>query len=125
MSRLHMPGWMPAEVAERLSDTGGDIPKSVMEEARQDLVERLHNGRTVGGLTLRELIDCDITGSRAGFAAIELTNLVLADSGERAAMADAYVSGVIERWLETKSELVEERAEELCAEEPEPELEIE
>ena len=82
--------------------------KVLREDAIQNLTWRLHAGRTVGGLTIRDLIDGDLGGERSGFAIIEVTNLLLADSRERAAMADTYVSSVIERFLTTKPELVEE-----------------
>ena len=85
------------------------------EQAVYNLTERLHGGRTVGRLTLRDLIDSDLNGPRAGFATIEITNLLLADSGERAAKADTYVAGVIERYLSKRSDLVEEEANEIEA----------
>ena len=86
-------------------------------EAREDLIWKLHFGNTVGGLGLRDLIDSDLTGPRAEFATIEITNLLLADSGSRAAMADRYVEGVIERYLAAHEELIQEAAEELASEE--------
>lgn len=85
-------------------------------EARQNLIERLHEGRTVGGCTLRDLIDGDLNSiARAGFATIEITNLLLADSGERAALADTYVAGVIDRYLTTKDDLVEAEVEQILS----------
>ncbi len=113
-----MSGNVPPEIAERLSDVhGGDIPKWALERAREDLTERLHANGTAGGLTLRDLLDSDMNGPRGGFAVIELTNLLLADSGERAAMADTYVSGVIERFLSVGigEEAVTEQAEAILA----------
>ena len=85
-------------------------------EARQNLIERLHDGKTVGGLDLRDLIDGDLNGiPRAEFATLEITNLLLADSAERAAMADKYVEGVIDRYLTTKDDLVEQELEAIKA----------
>lgn len=89
---------------------------SVRAEARQNLIERLHFGDTVGGCTLRDLIDGDLNSiTRAGFATIEITNLLLADSGERAALADTYVSGVIERYLTAKDDLITAEVEQILS----------
>lgn len=104
--------------AEAARDAGPMHDRADLEAARQHLTERLHEGKTVGRCTLRDLIDADLNGPRAGFAAIEITNLLLADSGARAAMADTYIEGVIERHLETNEDLVAETAAELAAEAP-------
>lgn len=89
-----------------------------LEIAREQLVERLHDGKTVHLLTLQDLIDADLSGSRSGFAIIEVCTLLMSDSGEVAAKRDRYLEGVIERFLESKPELVRELAEELAAEGP-------
>ena len=94
-----------------------DLMRHFGEAAREALAGRLHDGKTVGGLVLRDLIDTDLNGSRAEFAVIEITNLLLADSGERAARADLYVEGVIERYLENCEDLVQAFAEEWADEE--------
>lgn len=83
--------------------------------ARQALIEKLHDGESVGGLTLRELIDSDLNGlPRAEQATKEITALLLADSGERAALADTYVEGVIKRHLDAHPELIQAMAHELA-----------
>lgn len=100
-------------------DNPDQVMKHFGERAREHLTYRLQDGKTVGRRTLRDLIDADLSGPRAGLAAIEITNLLLADSGERAAMADRYVEGVIERYLETNEDLVQETAEEMAADDGE------
>lgn len=83
---------------------------ALRQQAVENLTERLHAGKTVRSLTLRDLIDADLSGPRAEFAALEVKNLLLADHGERGAKADAYVAGVIERYITTNPDLVEEEA---------------
>lgn len=109
---------MPCAVstAEAQRDVGRLHDQADLEAARQYLIERLHEGRTVARCTLRDLIDADLNGPRAGFATIEITNMMLADSGEVAALRDTYVEAVIERHLETNEHLVSETAEELALE---------
>jgi hypothetical protein len=104
--------------AEAARDTGPLHDKADLEAARLYLTERLHEGKTVSGCTLRDLIDDDLNGHRAGFATIEITNLMLADSDEVAALRDTYVEGVIERFLESREHVVAETAAELAAEVP-------
>jgi hypothetical protein len=91
-----------------------------LEAARQHLTERLHEGKTVHCLNLRDLIDSDLHGPRSEPATAEVMNVLLAESGERPAIADKYVAGVIERFLETREDLVQECAEEMENAEPDP-----
>lgn len=103
--------------AAPLRDAHDAADGALKAQAVEALTERLRAGNTVGSLSLRDLIDSDLNGPRAGFAAIEVTNLLLADSGERAALADAYKDGVIERFLLSPRglELIEEEAAEIEA----------
>lgn len=114
--RMHMPAAMPADVAERLSDSNrGDIPKWALEQAREDLVDRLKSGGTVGTLTLGDLIDSDLAGPRCEAATIEVRDIVLSEYPDTPLLQLRYVDAVIERYLTTKEELVHERAEEFLA----------
>lgn len=108
-----------ASIAELQRDTGHLHDQADMERAREYLTERLHEGKTVRGRTLRDLIDGDLHGERCEIATQTVSDLLLADSGERAAKADTYIEGVIERFLETNEDFVAETAAELAAERPE------
>lgn len=111
-----MPGAMPAEVAERLSDIHrGELPKWVLEQAREDLVERLKGGKTVGTLTLGDLIDSDLAGPRCEDAAREVREILLKEYPDFPLYQGRYIDAVIERYLTTKDELVRERAEDILA----------
>lgn len=107
-----------AETLRAYEDQRAKRWQGKLADTRDFLKERLYAGETVKRLTLADLIDADLSGQRADIATQEITTLVLAASGERAALADAYVDGVIERFLETNEELVSEWAEELASEAP-------
>lgn len=67
--------------------------------AIDNLTWRLKDGKSVGRLTLADLIDADLSGPRCEGASADVRKIVLAESGERAALADAYVDAVITRFL--------------------------
>lgn len=116
MNRLSMPASMPAEVAERLSDVSrGEIPKRVLEQAREDLIERLKDGKTVGTLTVADLVDSDLMGPRHELAVVEVRQILLSEWPDTSLYQIRYIDAVIERYLTTKEELVRERAEEIMA----------
>lgn len=58
-ARLQMPGAMPAELAEKLSDVHhGEVPvDDFKDQARDHLIERLVCGKTVHGMTAKDVFD--------------------------------------------------------------------
>lgn len=122
MDRLSMPGAMPADLAEVLSDKrGGDIQKWALEQAREDLTEKLRDGEKVGGSDVWDLMDCEINSDRYRILLEGLGCLLLGglnvEACDRAAKADSLRDGLIERYLSTGlgEEAVTERAEEILA----------
>lgn len=116
--RLHMPAAMSAEAAERLSDVHrGDIPKWVLDQAREDLAEKLRAGETVGRCAIHDLLDCELNGERYKIILDEMMGVLRAPRGEHGAKADAVVEGLIERYLSLGlgEEAVHERAEDILA----------
>lgn len=114
--RISMPSAMSSEAAERLSDVhGGGIPKWALEQASEDLVDRLKSGRTVGTLTLSDLVDSDLAGPRADDAAREVREILLMEYPDTPLYQGRYIDAVIERFLTTREELIRERAEEILA----------
>ncbi len=56
-----MPGAMPAELGEKLSDRPGPQPDaSDLKQAREDLAEQIIAGKTVAGLDIARLFDLEI-----------------------------------------------------------------
>lgn len=126
MDRLRMPGTMPADVAERLSDCGtlyDRADKAMLEQARDDLSEKLREGEKVGGLDLWALIESEVNNNdRWRIFLDEITTVLGAeqmDAHLRAGEANKVRDGLIERYLDSHPELIEERAAEILAEEAE------
>lgn len=87
---------------------------SFKDEARDALIEKLKNGKQVGRCDLHDLIDCELNSDRYCITRDELAHLLTADSGERAALADQCIQGLIERYLDTHPDLIEEEATEIA-----------
>ncbi len=117
--RLSMPGAMPADVAERLSDRhSGDLPKWALEQAHDDLAEKLRAGEQVGRCDLRDLLDCEVNSDRYKILLDELMGVLRATRGEHGAKSDTLIEGLIERYLSAGlgEDAVHEKAEEIMAE---------
>lgn len=125
-----MPGAMPAELAERLSDvaplviTAGDL-----DAAREEMIERLLDGKQVGSMTFADILDAEID-SRKRATVGEVAGHLLAiidfartehEHGARRAGIEAFMRGMVERWVDTHPEKIRERAEEMLADDSEEE----
>lgn len=82
-------------VLSELADT------ELRKQAIEQLSERLKEGKQVGRLDLRDLIDSDLNGPRAEFATIEVCNVFLADNSDLSLKKEQYLDGVIQRYLES------------------------
>ena len=74
------------------------------QEAKDSLTEKLKDGKQVGHCTLRDLIYSDLD-QRFEFCAIEIANCLMDPT-----KIEAYKEGLIDRYLDSKPELVEEEA---------------
>lgn len=69
-------------------------------QAREELTEKLREGKEVGGCNLRDLIDGEWNGERERILVTDFESLLLMSSG-RDYKADQIRDGLIERWLST------------------------
>lgn len=81
-----------------------------MEQARDSLAEDLRYGKSVDGLTLRHLIESDLAGPRCGFAALEVSGLLVAEEPDRSLYIGRYLDGLIAAYLDSKEVTVAELA---------------
>ena len=79
-----------------------------LDDAKDSLSEKLKDGKQVGHCTLRDLIYCDLD-QRFEFSAIEIANCLMDPT-----KIEAYKEGLIDRYLDSKPELVEEEAAQLA-----------
>ena len=133
MDRLQMPAATPAEIAERLSDARvPEITTEVQEQARQELIDRLMAGRQVGWFRFEDILDCEIDAnirSTVQTVAGLLLDIIQYGTdpihGERRAKVEQFIRTLVERHVDSKPELIEERALEIMHDEPEYEPECE
>jgi len=85
------------------------------KQAIESLSEKIKSGKHRNGVF--ELLDSELNGERYKIVLEEITTLLLNESGEREYLADQMVAGLIERYLSTKGDLIEEEAAELEREE--------
>lgn len=69
-------------------------------QARQELTEKLLDGKEVGRCNLRDLIDSELNSERSRILITDFEALLLMDSG-RDYKADEIRDGLIERYLES------------------------
>lgn len=93
------------------------------EDARESLIERLVAGRTVHALTARDVFDCALNDEAQQPDVFELIQALLALDGRAGADLSLHAHDlvakarrVIERFVDTKPEWIDERAAELRAE---------
>jgi hypothetical protein len=86
------------------------------ERAVENIANRIKAGQSRIGI--RDLLDCEMN-TRPEFLLTELEQVLLAEHGEHGALADKLVEGLIQRYVETNSDVVEEEAAEIEAHESE------
>jgi hypothetical protein len=85
--------------------------KADVAQAIEALTDRLKAGKQVGRCTLRDLIDGEANNAdRYVILISDFEELLLAAHGEHGAKADRITEGLIERYLDSHPELVEEEA---------------
>ncbi len=83
--------------------------KKLEKDAREDLTDRLKWGKQVGGFTLRELLLCDLQGLPTGpIAEQKAVDIVLAEPTERSLLTERWCDDVIEKFLDSKPEMIDE-----------------
>lgn len=120
-----MPGSMPADIAERLSDVAPlPITAALLDQAREEMIERLLEGKQVGHMTFADILDADIDAGRVPVADIAGHLLAINDYAqdehthvERRRNLDRWLRPIVERWVDSHPEKVRERAEEMLADE--------
>lgn len=86
------------------------------QEARDALVERFRDGDKVNGLRLRDLVDCDLSGPRAYFAAIEVAGILVADVDDFNLRRNFYFDRLIAEYLNTHPDLITDLAADMVRE---------
>lgn len=109
-------------VAERLHDQANSLrpdPAPFYQQAKDELADRLRDGKSVGGCELIDLLDSELDGERYKIALQEVVGLLLDTGMETAAKADQVRDGIIERYLESPKgqELIEEQAAQIAFDE--------
>lgn len=121
-----MPGAMPADLAERLSDVAPlQITAALLDQAREEIIENLLAGKEAVGVTFEALLDCELDSnvrSTVGELAGHLCSILDFGRdehvhGERRAKLRFWMLGIVERWVESHPEKVRERAEEIAVDE--------
>lgn len=124
--RLAMPGAMPADLAERLSDVATiEITPALLDQAREEMILLLLEGKQVGRITFADILDCEVDSNvRATVADVaqHLCNIVdfARDAHthvERRAALLGWMRGMVERWVDSHPDDVRERAEAIAADE--------
>ena len=96
-----------------------------LEVARDDMIDRLLDGKTVERVNFAGILDHELDQSRAA-RTDELANLLLNaiayardehTHGERRAVVEKWVRGMVERWVDAHPDQIRERAKELAHEE--------
>lgn len=118
MTRLPMPSAMPVELAERLSDKA-DRHFSAFQRrnAREALIEEILEGEKRGGIDLEGLIDHELDHNRAMAVRMLYENLsgigslCRDDARARCQSIHEWLKPLVERAVDEKPDLIEERME--------------
>lgn len=89
---------------------------ALREQAIENITDRIKAGK--GRIGVRDLLDCELN-TRYEFLLGEIEQVLTAEHGEHGALADKLVDGLIERYITSNPEKVEEEAEEIEASEGE------
>ena len=96
---------------------------SYMDQAREEIIEKLLGGKQVGRFTFADILDCEVddrgrcTLSTVADLMLEILAYAKDDCqhGERRAKVEQWVRGLCERFIDGKPELIEEWAAEIAA----------
>ena len=86
---------------------------SLREQAVENIAERIKSGK--GRITVHDLLDAELNSDRCRIVTEDMAKLLTAEHHEHGAVADSIVDGLIERYISTHGDLVEEEAEEIEA----------
>jgi hypothetical protein len=86
---------------------------ALREQAIESLTYKIMSGKHRNGIF--ELLDSELNTDRYKILLEEITMLILNESGEREYLAEKIRDGLIERYLSTHGDLVEEEANEIEA----------
>ena len=78
------------------------------QEAKDSLTEKLKDGKRVGRCDLHDLLDCELNSERYRIVRDDLMQILTAQNDSRPHLADRFIEGLIERYLDSNPELVEE-----------------
>jgi hypothetical protein len=121
-----MPGAMPAEIAERLSDVPAPvITPAIMDQAREDLIERLIEGKNVNRTNARDIFAGAIEEGEVDYRTCLdlLEGLLSLDTkcGDSRSLAVYELvkkaRGMVEAYVDGKEDWIRERAAEIAADE--------
>lgn len=114
--RLPMSAALPAEVAERLSDVQHFVISSDdRRQAREELADKLRDGKKVGGSDIWDLLDHELNTDRYRVLLETLGGLLLGcEAEERDQQAERLRDELIERHLDSVPHRVEEEAFEIA-----------
>ena len=123
MTRAHISGNVPADIAERLTDQLGLDLEPYMAQARFDLIDAILQGTRACGLSFEDILDDEIdknTRMMVADLAQYLCNIVaLAHDeythSERRDSLEKWMRGIVERYVDAHPDLIEERAVEIAA----------
>lgn len=77
------------------------------KEARENIYNRFLQGDKVGRFTIRDLLDCELSGMNTyEFRFCEIIGILDADPLEREAKIDKLYSGLIDRHLDSHPDLI-------------------
>lgn len=95
-----------------------DAADKLTNEARDSLSEKLRDGKRVGGHDLFDIIDSELNSDRYKIILEEFWSLISSEEDDALLRARAHKTrdGFIERFLDSRPELVEEEAIEMAQE---------
>ena len=108
-----MPGAMPAELAERLSDVSQRDIEAWIPQAREELADKMLSGGKVGGCILRDLLDTDLDENYAR-AISEFEACLLNE--DCPSSQKRYAQNLVEMFLDAHPDFAEELAAEYADE---------
>lgn len=117
MGQQGISGWTPPELAARAADRGvREYSAEDLKEAREELAEKLREGKSVAGCMFRDLLDCEFN-SRPEELLGELDTLLRLAGGSDTpeGFASTLRDQIIGRHLDEHGDAVRERAVELAA----------